>query len=242
MLAALFLAPGCGRTPVVSKPEPIKRKMDLALLGYSIQVGAFEDLEKAVRLSESLEGQDLNAYYFLHKQGLYKVRFGDFPSREEAREKAEKLIAAGIIDAYYIVSPEDYAAAKARTYGDSTLRNEIAETAERFVGLPYLWGGSSEQGFDCSGLTMAVYQLNGFNLPRTSRDQFLSGTEVPRESLAKGDLVFFTMSGDQKISHVGIYVGDGRFIHSPGRGKSVRMDSILDSYYDDRFVGGRTYL
>ena len=242
ILAALFLAAGCaGRGPVVSKPEPPKR--ELPLLGYSIQVGAFANAENAVRLAESLEAQGLNAYYFLHKEGLYKVRFGDFPTKEEARERAEKLVAAGIIDIYYLVSPEDYAAAKARIYGDSVLRTEIVETAESYLGLPYRWGGSSaEGGFDCSGLTMAVYQLNGLNLPRTSRDQFRAGREVSRKDLGKGDLVFFAISGGRKISHVGIYVGDGQFIHSPGRGKVVRTDSLSDGYFDARFMGGKTYL
>jgi len=242
MLAALFLAAGCaGRTPVASKPEPPKR--ELALLGYSIQAGAFANAENAIRLAESIEAQGANAYYFLHKEGLYKVRFGDFPTREEARDRAEKLVATGIIDTYYIVSPEDYAAAKARIYGDSELRTGLVETAESFIGLPYRWAGSSaEEGFDCSGLTVAVYQLNGLNLPRTSRDQFRVGTSVPRETLSKGDLVFFAISGGRKVSHVGIYLGDGRFIHSPGRGKAVRVDSLSDAYYTDRFMGGRTYL
>jgi hypothetical protein len=242
ILGALFLASGCaGRTPVVSKPEPPKR--ELPLLGYTIQVGAFANVENAVRLAESLETQGLNAYYFLHKEGLYKVRFGDFPTREEARDRAEMLVSVGMIDTYYIVSPEDYAAAKARIYGDTVLRTGIVETAESFLGLPYRWGGSSaEGGFDCSGLTMAVYQLNGLNLPRTSRDQFGAGSEVSRKDLGKGDLVFFAISEGRKISHVGIYVGNGRFVHSPGRGKVVRTDSLSDGYYGARFMGGRTYL
>jgi len=243
VLAALFLAAGCAsRAPVAPEPEQTIRR-DLALLGFSIQVGAFANSEKAVRLAESLEARGLNAYYFFHKEGLYKVRFGDFPTREEARYSAELLVSSGIIDTYYIVSPEDYAAARARVYGDSVLRSGLADTAESFIGLPYRWGGSSlEEGFDCSGLTMAVYQLNGLNLPRTSRDQFGVGKSVPRESLNKGDLVFFAISGGRKVSHVGIYLGEGLFIHSPGRGKAVRVDSLSDAYFADRFVGGRSYL
>lgn len=242
ILAAAFLMTGCaGRPPVVSKPEPPKR--ELALLGYSVQVGAFANAENAVRLAEFLENQGLNAYYFLDKEGLYKVRFGDFPNREEALDRAEKLVGEGTIDVYYIVNPEDSAAARARIYGDSVLRNGIVETAETFVGHPYRWGGSSaEEGFDCSGLALAVYQLNGLNLPRTSMDQFKAGTAVPREGLGRGDLVFFAISGGRKVSHVGIYVGDNQFIHSPGRGKVVRKDSLSDDYYGGRFMGARTYL
>jgi hypothetical protein len=244
VVTALLLSPGCGgRTPVPPKRSLPAPKRELALLGYSIQVGAFSNPDNAIRLAESLEALGLRAYYFHHKSGLYKVRFGDFPNKEEARNRAEELVANGAVDAYYIVSPEDYAAAKARIYGASVLRAEIVETAESFLGLPYQWGGSStEEGFDCSGLTMAVYQLNGLNLPRSSRQQFQDGTPVSQEELAKGDLVFFAISGGRKVSHVGIYIGDGRFIHAPGKGKTVRLDFLSDVYYQPRYIGGRTYL
>jgi cell wall-associated NlpC family hydrolase len=133
--------------------------------------------------------------------------------------------------------------ARVRLYGEATVRNEIVETAEGFIGLPYQWGGSSaEEGFDCSGLTMAVYQLNGLNLPRSSRDQFSIGAPVDRSELANGDLVFFAIKGGGKVSHVGVYAGDERFIHAPGRGKTVRVDSLLDRYYLTRYVGARKYL
>jgi cell wall-associated NlpC family hydrolase len=157
--------------------------------------------------------------------------------------KAEALAQAGLFAEYYIVSPEDYALARIRLYGEATVRNEIVETAERFLGLPYQWGGSStEEGFDCSGLTMAVYQLNGLDLPRTSRDQYSIGAPVDRAELAKGDLVFFAAKTRDKVSHVGVYAGDDRFIHAPGKGKTIRVDSLSDRYYVARYVGARKYL
>jgi len=117
------------------------------------------------------------------------------------------------------------------------------ETAEGFIGLPYQWGGASaEEGFDCSGLTMAVYQLNGLSLPRSSQDQYTMGAPVERAGLAKGDLVFFATKGREKVSHVGVYVGDNRFIHAPGKGKSIRVDSLSDRYFTTRYVGARKYL
>jgi cell wall-associated NlpC family hydrolase len=242
-VTALLLSPSCGgRAPVAPKPDLAAPKRELALLGYSIQVGAFSNPDNAIRLAETLEAQGLRAYYYQHKSGFYKVRFGDFANKEEARNRAEELAANGTVDTYYIVSPEDYAAAKARIYGASALRAEIVETAESFLGLPYQWGGSTaEKGFDCSGLAMAVYQLNGLDLPRSSRQQFEDGTPVSREELAKGDLVFFAISGDGKVSHVGIYIGDGRFVHAPGRGKTVRLDFLSDVYYQARYTGGRAY-
>jgi hypothetical protein len=210
---------------------------------YSIQVGAFANLDNAVRLTDSLERRGLDAYYFVSRKGLYKVRFGDFASKKKARRKAESLQASGIIDEYYIVSPNEYAVVRKKKYGKKYLRDEIVQTAEGYIGLPYRWGGSSpERGFDCSGLTMTVYRLNGLNLPRSSREQYRTGTSIKRSQLQRGDLVFFATSGRGRVSHVGIYAGRGKFIHSPGRGKTIRRESISNSYFRKRYVGSRTYL
>jgi cell wall-associated NlpC family hydrolase len=240
----LLLCGGCaGKPPVPPKPPPALPGKEVPRMGYSIQVGAFTNADNAIRLAESLEKQGLTAYYFHHKSGLFKVRFGDYPTREAARAKAEALLQAGVFSEFYIVSPEDYALARVRLYGEATVRNEIVEAAEGFIGLPYQWGGASaEEGFDCSGLTMAVYQLNGLNLPRSSRDQYSVGAPVERTEIAKGDLVFFATKGREKISHVGVYAGDDRFIHAPGKGKTIRVDSLSDRYYHGRYVGARKYL
>jgi cell wall-associated NlpC family hydrolase len=240
----LLLWSGCAtKSPTPPEPPRALPGKEVPRMGYSIQVGAFTNVDNAIRLTESLEKQGMSAYYFPHKAGLFKVRFGDYPTREAARIKAEALIQAGVFTDYYIVSPEDYALAKARVYGEATVRNEIVETAEGFIGLPYQWGGSSaEEGFDCSGLTMAVYQLNGLNLPRSSREQYSVGDAVQRSELAKGDLVFFATKGRKRVSHVGIYAGDDQFIHAPGKGKTIRVDSLSDRYYTSRYVGARKYL
>ncbi|MBW2638161.1 MAG: C40 family peptidase [Deltaproteobacteria bacterium] len=212
-------------------------------MAFTIQAGAFSRVENAARLTAYLNNNDLNAYYFVYKKGLYKVRFGDFSTKERAREKAEHLLSAGIIEDYYILRPEDYTASKKRKYGEIYVRDELAKTAESFIGVPYQWGGASPQkGFDCSGLTMAVYRLNGFNLPRTSRAQYTKGTYVKGGNLSKGDLVFFAISGKGAVSHVGIYVGGNAFIHAPGSGKRVRRDTLTNGYYKKRYRGARTYL
>jgi len=240
----LFVWGGCAtKPPTPAKPLPAMPGKEVPRMGYSIQVGAFTNVDKAIRLTESLEKQGMSAYYFHHKSGLFKVRFGDYPAREAAQMKAEALVQAGVFTEYYIVSPEDYALARVRLYGEATVRNELVETAEGFIGLPYQWGGSSvEEGFDCSGLTMAVYQLNGLNLPRSSRDQYSIGASVERSELAKGDLVFFATKGREKVSHVGVYAGDDRFIHAPGKGKTIKVDSLADRYFVARYMGARKYL
>ena len=244
---ALVIALCCvvcgGKAPVSQEPRQELSRTELSRMGYSIQVGAFSNLDNAVRLSEILENQGLNAYYFVHKTGLYKVRFGDFPSKEDARRQAERTVAAGFIDHYYIVSPDDYASVKHRKYRTGYLRDEIVKTAKRCIGVSYRWGGSSpDKGFDCSGLTMTVYRLNGLNLPRSSRAQYRAGTPVSGGQISRGDLVFFATSGGKRVSHVGVYTGNGKFIHAPKRGKRIRAESLSNPYFRTRYLGARTYL
>lgn len=244
LAAFVFLTSGCARRPVVTEPdkEPAPEKV-IARAGYTIQVGAFRNLENAVRLTRSLRQYDLNAYYFKHESGLYKVRFGDFSSKKQARDQAEHIRSSGKIEEFYIVSPEEHAVELEPHEGTDYLRAEIVKRAESYLGIPYQWGGTTpENGFDCSGLTMAVYNLVGLNLPRSSRDQFAAGAPVPSNQVEKGDLVFFETSGRGRVSHVGIYTGEGRFIHAPGKNKQIRFDSLSSGYFRSRYAGARTYL
>lgn len=212
-------------------------------MGHTIQVGAFSNIDNAVRLTTSLQRQGLNAYHFLHNSGLYKVRFGNFSTKNAARNRAEALKNGGIISEYYIVGPKDYAAAKDYRDGNSRLRNEIIKTARRYIGVPYQWGGESPQtGFDCSGLTMVVYRINGLNLPRSSKQQWQVGRAIKLRQLQKGDLVFFAITDASKISHVGIYAGANKFLHAPGRGRKIEIASLSSKYFRSRYVGARSYL
>jgi hypothetical protein len=238
------MSAGCGGKSAV--PRVSQRKMPetgLAVMGYSIQIGAFSNPDNAIRLTRILEANGVDAYYFVHKTGTYKVRFGDFPSKQAARTKAETVRAAGIIHEYYLVNPNDYAAIKQRKYGRSYLRKEIVKTARRFIGLPYQWGGSSaNRGFDCSGLTMVVYRINGLNLPRTSKEQYRTGIPIKKGQLKSGDLVFFATSKRKRVSHVGIYTGDNTFIHAPGKGRRICAASLSKRYFKARYAGARTYV
>jgi hypothetical protein len=238
---------GCGRA-VVGRPDTFPRdlsksaqKNPLPQLGFVIQVGAFTELERAVKLTERLQSKGLGAFYFLHGSGVYRVRFGDYPSHESAREKAQALWNEGIIEEYYIVRPDREIE---RGIGSADrLRESIIQTAKSFLGVPYRWGGSSEKdGFDCSGLTSAVYHLHGLRLPRSSGEQWEAGTSVSTGRLERGDLVFFATSGGRKISHVGIFIGDGKFIHAPRSGGEIRIDSLSGNYFAYRYVGARSYL
>jgi len=244
LLLALLCIEGCtSRHPPSSYRRPPVPEQKLGRMGYTIQVGAFEQVENAARLSNRLNRDNLDAYYFLYKQGLYKVRFGNFPNRELAAREAEILKGMGVIGPYYIVRPEEYTVTKRLPSDESYFRDDLVRTARSFIGVPYQWGGvSAEEGFDCSGLAMAIYRLNGLNLPRTSGQQYQVGASVSREDLAKGDLLFFDTRGRGGVSHVGVYVGRGRFIHAPRTGKTVCTSSLSNTYYNRRYVGARTYL
>lgn len=244
LLLVLLTLTGCGGKRVVSQPSrTMTVKKELPRMGYTIQAGAFSKVENAARLTEQLRSRGLDATYFVAGTGLYKVRFGNFPSGNAARETAANLKASGVIEEFYVVSPGEYAVAKRREYGTDYLREELLKTAKDFIGIPYLWGGTdADKGFDCSGLTMTVYQLNGLDLPRTAGEQYDAGTFVERKNLVKGDLVFFNISSGEKVSHVGIYTGDGKFIHAPGRGKNIRYDSLSSAYFRKRYTGARSYL
>ncbi|HOD35301.1 MAG TPA: NlpC/P60 family protein [Syntrophales bacterium] len=244
LLLCLVILGGCaGRVSKPPEKKPAVGKARTYRTGYTVQVGAFTLVENAARLTDSLRRERIDAYYFVYGKGLYKVRFGNFPSRESAHREASRLRSAGVIEEFYVVSPEEYAAARGDIRGDAYLREEIVRTAESFIGVPYLYGGSSpDEGFDCSGLTMAVYDLNGLRLPRSSREQYGSGDAVPRRDLEKGDLVFFSTRMDGRVSHVGVYIGDDRFIHAPGQGKKITIDTLSSQYFERRYVGARTYI
>jgi hypothetical protein len=215
----------------------------LKTMGYSIQVGAFGNLDNAVRLEQLLQRRGIDAYYFRHESGLFKVRFGDHAGYRNARNEAEQLQAQGLIEAFFIVMPEDYMAARIRKGGGGNLRDELVTTARRFLGVPYRWGGTDiDKGFDCSGLTMVCYRLNGLNLPRVSRSQYQAGRSVSKSRLQKGDLVFFATNGGRRVSHVGMYIGNGQFIHAPRTGQKVRIEKLSDSFFSRTYVGARSYL
>lgn len=117
--------------------------------------------------------------------------------------------------------------------------NRLLAQAFRLKGVPYRYGMSSTRGSDCSGFTSLVYRSQGVSLPRTSREQSRVGAKVSKDSLQKGDLVFFKTNRGTRINHVGIYIGDGKFIHASSGGGKVQVNSLNEGYYNRRFAGGR---
>ena len=116
----------------------------------------------------------------------------------------------------------------------------IIATAKQYIGVPYVWGGSTPSGFDCSGFVQYVFARHGITLPRTSRDQYSVGTWVSKSNLQPGDLVFYNTSGSG-VSHLGIYIGNGQFIHASSS-KGVMISEMSNSYWSARYYGARRVL
>ncbi|SHI49545.1 Cell wall-associated hydrolase, NlpC family [Clostridium cavendishii DSM 21758] len=121
--------------------------------------------------------------------------------------------------------------------GGSSSGSAVVQYAYNFIGRPYVFGAAGPKVFDCSGLTQYVYARFGVSLGHYTGSQWGAGSSVSRGNLQPGDLVFFNTYGP--ISHVGIYVGGGDFIHAPSSGKTVTVSSLGESYYASRYAGAR---
>lgn len=118
--------------------------------------------------------------------------------------------------------------------GRSTVGRRAAAVALEQVGVPYRYGGSSPSGFDCSGLVHYSYANAGKSIPRTTAGLFAKLDPVESRQIRTGDLLFFSISG--KMSHVGLYLGDGRFVHAPSTGRFVSVESLESDYYQQAFI------
>jgi len=124
--------------------------------------------------------------------------------------------------------------------------DEIVKEARQYVGDPYKWGGTTPAGFDCSGFAQYLYQKNGIDIPRTTYEQYQTGTAVPFRALEPGDLVFYKGSDSQVVhgkvlpGHVGVYIGNGKIIDAFGTGSGVRVQNVNDPSLGG-YVGARRY-
>lgn len=116
-----------------------------------------------------------------------------------------------------------------------TSRRRVVETAKRFLGVPYLWGGTTPLGFDCSGLVQLTFGMNGVDLPRDADQQFSVGRSIGSDRLMPADLLFFSRKSSG-ITHVGICIGDGKFLHASGKAKGVTINRIKDPYFHSILV------
>lgn len=130
--------------------------------------------------------------------------------------------------------PVNYGSASSVSAGE-----RVVQIAEQYLGIPYVYGGSTPAGFDCSGFTSYVFKQLGYSLYRSSYQQIDNGVPVSKSELQPGDLLLFKRQGASRIHHVGIYVGDGMMIHSPQTGDVIKYTSIVSGYYNNCYYAAR---
>ncbi len=171
-----------------------------------------------------------------YDDGWYKVSYGSYTGYMSG----EYLRLSDVT--YSTADAAATAATPAETASTSTSqRDKLIEYAKQYLGVKYAYGGASPSGFDCSGFTTYVFKNFGYSLNRSSSAQTSNGTEISKSELLPGDLVFFTRGGSS-VGHVGIYIGDNKFIHSSSPGDVVKITSLDDSYYKRNYVCSRRIL
>ena len=149
----------------------------------------------------------------------------------------------GYVSSDYMVTCKDSAGSRgddtATTSSSSSLGQQIVDYAKQYLGTPYVYGGNGPNSFDCSGYTSYVYRHFGYTLNRTASGQLSNGTSVSKSELQPGDLVFFKYNTSKAASHVGIYIGDGQFIHASTNTYTVKIDNLTSGHYANVYVGAR---
>ena len=161
--------------------------------------------------------------------GWYKIQYGG---------------KTGYVSSDYMVTVKDSVGSRstAEAASSSAIGDQIVAYAKQFLGVPYVYGGNGPNSFDCSGFTKYVYAHFGVTLNRTATDQLANGTSVSKSQLQPGDLVFFRANTTKPVSHVGIYIGNGQFIHASTNTYSVQIDRLDTGYYAGVYVYGRHIL
>ena len=174
----------------------------------------------------------------------YEVGEADGVFGEETRQAivqfqlSRGLDADGVVGAGTFYALQQRQAAVEVNRGFGRRGAQIVQMAQQYMGTPYAWGGSSPGGFDCSGFIYYIYSQFGISLPRMSDGQCEVGRAISGDNLLPGDLVFFT-TYEPGASHVGIYLGGGRFIHASSAAGEVTITPLGKSYYQERYLGAR---
>jgi len=169
------------------------------------------------------------------RYGWINAAYFDTVTKAASRGQSDKASMAAADDSGQNEAPAEVSA---------DIRAQIVEYAKKFLGVKYVYGGSTPKGFDCSGFVKYVFDHFNISLPRSSRDMGNGGTAIKKDELLPGDLVFFdTNGGLNGINHVGIYIGGGKFIHaSSSIGRKVTITSLNDSFYVKTYMRARRYI
>ena len=157
--------------------------------------------------------------------------------RTDSKSIINYLLCLLLVSGWLQISSCSSNAVNYSTPANTELGLKVTRVAQNMLGKPYHYGGATPQGFDCSGLVFYSYTQAGAKVPRTTITQYQQAYPIELDKLQPGDLIFFRL-GSQTVSHVGIYQGDGRFIHAPKTGKHVSLDSINSQFWKARLVGG----
>jgi peptidoglycan DL-endopeptidase CwlO len=212
----------------------------VAIQHHQVELRNAHDEQQRVVAQKAAQRQHIQSQLATRRQLLSSIR-GEI-QRLKAAEAAQqrRLAAAAQVRVAEQPNPPTVSGVgvgastpEGSTVAPPSVHGGVVGIAMQYLGVPYVWGGSSPRGFDCSGLVMYVYGQIGVSLPHSSYAQFNMGSPVSLSQLQPGDLVFFTGA-----SHVGIYIGGGQFIHAPHTGDVVKISS-LTGYYASAFIGGR---
>lgn len=225
---------------------------------YGVQVGAFKEFDRAENVQEALEDAGFSSY-FSEADGYKRVRIGPFTRKSEAEAAANELWPFLVARFGPLEFQRSWVITEDRQIENAPIRPEprifalrpaplsfdgdsraacMIEDALQFRGVRYRWGGTSPEGFDCSGFVQHIFARAGFSIPRQAKNQFKVGEIIQDNELAPGDLVFFS-TYSRGASHVGIYMGNGEFVHSSSGEGSVTITPLSKRYYANRYLGAR---
>ena len=174
----------------------------------------------AINTAVTVTGKCSNGWYQVKYNGHTAYIMGDYLSKESGGQSVGGGSTGG------------------STSSGSGTATDIANFAMSFVGYSYVWGGMSPStGFDCSGLMYYVLTQYGYSMKRVANDQMTQGTAISRDNLQVGDLVFFGYGS--YANHVGMYIGNGNFVHASTPSTGVRVNSLNETYYNTRYIGAR---
>lgn len=233
---------------------------------FGVQVGAFREFERAERVQEALEDAGYTSYVS-EENGWKRVRIGPYAARSEATAEAGWLWPFLVARFGPLEFPRSWvveedreaqnapvalvpAVEGARFFSEAefpidataaSAAEAILAAARSHLGVPYRWGGTTPDGFDCSGFIQHLFARAGYVVPRQARNQFRVGEEIEADALRPGDLVFFSTYA-RGASHVGIYLGGGDFIHASSGSGEVTITPLTKRYYQNRYLGARRVL